>query len=63
LREAKEVCFVDDFEKLMEKSKYFMTFDTFLEEHPEVDPAWREFMEPVFMENERKLFVQLLQLR
>ena len=53
----------DDFSDIIENNKYFMTFDKFLEEHPEIDPEWRSFMEPIFIENERKLFRYLLNLR
>ena len=54
---------IDDFSEIVENNKYFMSFDKFLEEHPEVDPGWRSFMEPVYLENERKLFRYLLNLR
>jgi hypothetical protein len=54
---------MDDFSEIVESNKYYMSFDKFLEEHPEIDPDWREFMEPVFMENERKLFTYLIGLR
>ena len=53
----------NDFSDIVEKSKYFMSFDKFLEEHPEIDPEWRPFMEPVFLENERRLFAYILGLR
>ena len=54
---------IDDFSEIVEQNKYFMSFDKFLEEHPEIDPEWRSFMEPVYMNNERKLFRYLLNLR
>ena len=53
----------DDFSEIIENSKYFISFDKFLEEHPEIKPEWREFMEPVYMENERKLFAYLIGLQ
>lgn len=32
----------------MENNKYLFDFDTFVEEHPEVEAEWRDFMEPLF---------------
>lgn len=31
----------------MDDTKYLKTYDDFLQQHPEVDPADRAFMEPV----------------
>ena len=54
---------INDFSGIVENNKYFMSFDKFLEEHPEIDSEWRSFMEPIYMNNERKLFRYLLNLR
>ncbi len=40
----------------MEEKKYFHNFDEFLAEHPEIDPEWREFMEPVIQGHDDGLY-------
>lgn len=37
-------------------NKYTMTFDEFLAEHPEIDPEWRSFIEPVIQSNEDSFY-------
>jgi hypothetical protein len=36
--------------------KYIFSFDEFLKEHPEIDPSWRSFVEPVIQSSEDQLF-------
>lgn len=40
----------------METEKYMFNFDEFLQEHPEIDPEWRGFMEPVFQTADDAMF-------
>lgn len=41
-------------------AKYNMTFDEFLAEHPEIDPEWREFIEPVIQKTEDGLYAFIM---
>ena len=54
---------MEDFQKIVESNKYFKSYDKFLEEHPEIDPEWREFMEPVIMDIERRIFSFMITLQ
>jgi hypothetical protein len=31
----------------MSKQKYYQGIDEFMEAHPELDPSWKEYIEPV----------------
>ncbi|MDR3160896.1 MAG: hypothetical protein LBU28_04705 [Spirochaetaceae bacterium] len=31
----------------MDDRKYYQDYEDFQKEHPEIDPSWREFVEPV----------------
>ncbi len=33
----------------MEQKKYYIEFEDFLKENEDIDPSWREFVEPVIM--------------
>lgn len=40
----------------MEKSQYLFDFEVFLKEHPEVDPEWGSFMEPIFQNADDQMY-------
>ena len=40
----------------MTTHKYFQTTDEFIESHPELDPSWKEFIEPVVTPVEEDFF-------
>ncbi len=44
----------------MEEKKYYQNFDEFLEQHPEINPEWRSFMEPVIQGADDELFKFIL---
>ena len=40
----------------MDDSKYIHGFEEFLKAHPEIDPSWRSFIEPVIQTADDQLF-------
>jgi hypothetical protein len=45
-----------DYIQFVESNKYFKAFDQFMEEHPELNPEWREFVEPRIQKTEKDFF-------
>jgi hypothetical protein len=45
-----------DYVQFVESNKYFKAFDQFMEEHPELNPEWREFVEPRIQKTEKDFF-------
>ncbi len=51
-----------DRETDVRQGPYYETFDAFLQARPEIDPAWRGMMEPVFEKAETDMMSFLLGL-
>jgi hypothetical protein len=39
-----------------DKDKYIFSFEEFMKEHPELDPSWASFIQPVIQSSEDQLF-------